>query len=498
MGCCNEPAIALTSSALDPARHVNYAKGMVLGVDDFTQEFAYLAGRDQWLARDAIGYGTLSGLRVYPEDGGADGPRLHVAAGSALAVSGRLICVTADQCCLLNKWLAKPENAATVNRLLGGSPPLSPPMSPPAVTSGSIALYLTLCYADCLTAPVPIPGEPCRSEDQLMAPSRVADDFCLELRAEAPLQVEEDALRAFVKWLKDGVQVVDITSPPRDDATWLAALEGAVSAWLDAVKASPPLSPPVSIATLADYLAGLHPLDLTVAGHQLCDFLRVAFRFWVTELRPWMPRRCNTPADRDQDCVLLARVEFPVVWVGGSPTGAWEVDGNPSSVGVDESARPFIVHLRLMQEWMLCGCECVGGAALAAMGGPPVMPMFAMGPARAAPPPIPGPGPAAAAPSSAAPQTVAITSVGTTVAVTLDTSHYCVICDGGQTLNLPKVTARNRGRVYVVKTLKSKSTLNAARPDQIEGAASLAVKRGGAVTVVSDGSGNWVVIGSTA
>jgi len=124
MGCCNEPAIALTSSALDPARHVNYAKGMVLGVDDFTQEFAYLAGRDQWLARDAIGYGTLSGLRVYPEDGGADGPRLHVAAGSALAVSGRLICVTADQCCLLNKWLAKPENAATVNRLLGGSPPL--------------------------------------------------------------------------------------------------------------------------------------------------------------------------------------------------------------------------------------------------------------------------------------------------------------------------------------------------------------------------------------
>jgi hypothetical protein len=514
MGCCNEPAIALIGSAPDPARHVNYAKGMVLGVDDFTQEFAYLAGRDQWLARDAIGYGTLSGLKVYPEDGGADGPRLHVAAGSALAVSGRLICVPADQCCLLNKWLAKPENAATVNRLLGGgSPPMSPPLSPPA-TSGTISLYLTLCYADCLTAPVPIPGEPCRSEDQLMAPSRVADDFCLELRAEAPPQIEEDALRDFVKWLKDNVQVVDTGSPPAgDDASWLAALRGAVQTWLDAMKASPPSSPPSSppapVPALGDYLAGLLPLNLTVASDQLCNFLRVAFRFWVTELRPWVtelrsplteprPRRCQPLVDKDRDCVLLARVEFPVVWVGGSPTGLWEVGGSPSNVGVDESARPFIVHLRLLQEWMLCGCECVGGAASGAMGGPPATPMFARAPARASPPSIPGAGPAATAPSSAASQSVPITSIGTTVAVTLDASHYCVICDGGQTLNLPKVTARNRGRVYVVKTLKSKSTLNATRPDQIEGAASLAVKKSGAVTVVSDGSGNWLVIGSTA
>jgi hypothetical protein len=26
-----------------------------------SQEFAYLSGRDRWLAREAIGYGTLSG-----------------------------------------------------------------------------------------------------------------------------------------------------------------------------------------------------------------------------------------------------------------------------------------------------------------------------------------------------------------------------------------------------------------------------------------------------
>src|SRR5687768_63138 len=108
MGCCNEPVTTLTGLPADPTQHVNYERGMVLGVDDFTQEFAYLAGRDQWLARDALGYGTLSGLRIQFENDGSDGPRLHVAAGSALVPSGKLVCVAADQCAVLNRWLAKP------------------------------------------------------------------------------------------------------------------------------------------------------------------------------------------------------------------------------------------------------------------------------------------------------------------------------------------------------------------------------------------------------
>src|SRR5215510_8139703 len=131
MGCCNETAIALTGSAPNPHQHVNYAKGMVLGVDDFTQEFAYLSGRLQWLARDALGYGTLSGLRVQIEDAGADGPRLRVGGGSALAPGGQLICVPSDQCCVLNRWLAKPENAAAIARHLAGSPVISPPILSP-------------------------------------------------------------------------------------------------------------------------------------------------------------------------------------------------------------------------------------------------------------------------------------------------------------------------------------------------------------------------------
>ena len=41
--------LAATPDAIapDPSKHVNYTFGMLLGVDDFKQEFAYLIGRDQ-------------------------------------------------------------------------------------------------------------------------------------------------------------------------------------------------------------------------------------------------------------------------------------------------------------------------------------------------------------------------------------------------------------------------------------------------------------------
>jgi len=471
MGCCNEPAIALTGSAPDPARHVNYAKGMVLGVDDFTQEFAYLAGRDQWLARDAIGYGTLSGLGVYVEDGGADGPRLRVAPGSALAVSGKLICVTADQCCVLNKWLAKPENARTVTQLLGGSPPHSPPMSPEPGTSGTISLYLTLCYADCLTAAVPIPGEPCRSDDQLMAPSRVADDFCLELRAAAPPQVEDGALRDFIQWLKGNVQVVDSGSPPADQAAWLAALRGAVQAWLDAMAASPPLSPPASVATLGDFLVDLST-PLSVPIEQLRAFLQVSFRFWVTELRPmWMARRCHAPADKSQDCVLLARLELPVEWVGGSPSGVWEVEDTADAVSVDESGRPVIVHQRLLQEWMLLGGGGVGSVSSLPQGlSPSDAPSFA---------------------GLTFTGSVRMPFVATGANLTLDASHHFVACTAAVSVTLPKCAPDNRGRVYNVRTSGGTSTLVATGGDSIVGGP--AVTATNPKVVVSDGNSTWYV-----
>jgi hypothetical protein len=488
MGCCNEPVSVLAPAALDPTQHVNFTKGMVLGVDDFAQEFAYLAGRDHWLVRDALGYGTVSGLRVFAETGGAEGPRLHVSAGSAFVPSGKHVCVAADQCAVINRWLAKADNAATVYRLLNPvSPPLSPPLSPPIVlspppvASGAISLYLTLCWADCTTRPVPIPGEPCRSEDQLMADSRVADDFRLELRAAAPVQVEEDALRDFVRWLRRNVQVVDTSPPPAgDDAAWLDALRPAAQPWLDAAAASPPVSPPASFATLGDYLFDLSPPGLTVARERLCDFLRVAFRFWVTELRPlWMARRCHRVAYPDQDCVLLARVELEVVWAGGSPTGAWQVGGSPVSVAIDEITRPFLAHQRLLQEWLLCGCDCAGLGTAAAISGP-------------VPFALTMPGLAAAA--------ARVPVLTITTDLTLDDSHYCVICRGAGslTITLPASLPINAGRVHVVKNVDVDTltvAADAVAGDLIDDKPTLVVRKRKAVTLIADGAGQWQVVG---
>ena len=480
MGCCNEPATALDPAVVDATQHVNFAKGMVLGVDDFRQEFAYLSGRDQWLVRDAIGYGTVSGLRVFFENDGADGPRLHVTAGSALVPSGKHVCVGSDQCATLNKWLARAENAAIVSDLLNVG---SPVLSPPAVTSGTIALYLTLCYRDCLTRPVPVPGEPCRAQDELMADSRVADDYRLELRKDPPVQVEEDAVRDFARWLRTNVQVAAGSPPlPADEAAWLAALRLASQAWLDAASMSPPLSPPASFSTLGDFLVDLSPLDLSVPPDQMCDFFRVAFRFWVTELRPlWMARRCHREMFKDQDCVLLARVEFEVAWVGGSPAGAWQIVGSPPTVLIDEAARPFLAHLRLLQEWLWCGCEC-GGLGVAA--GPPA--------------PEPPPGRERRGPLA----DTKVPFTKTAASLTLDDSHYCVLCSGdGITVTLPRSDAAAAGRLYVIKNATSDRVAikaDAAAGNKIEGKATLAVKKNAAVTLVADGEGGWHVVGQAA
>ena len=487
MGCCNEPVSTLTGTPPDPTQHVNYARGMVLGVDDFVQEFAYLDGHTRWLAREAVGYGTVTGLHVHMEDDGSNGPRLHVKAGSALVPSGKLVCVQADQCAILNRWLAKPENAAVVTRLLDpSSPPLSPPARPVNGDTGSITLYLTICASECSTRPVPIPGEPCRSEDQLMADSRVADDFKLELRESAPSQVEEDALRDFVRWLRGSVQTVDASpSPSADDIVWLDALRHAAQPWLTAQDASPPLSPPASFETLGDYLFDSSPPALHVAETDLADFLRVACRFWVTELRPmWTALRCQSAQQPDTGCVLLAQVRFDVAWVDGSPSGVWQVVGNKSSVALDESKRPILAHTRLLQEWVLAG-----GAVTRIVES------------------IVLPTPQDIAPNSR-PRFAGLTTTGavqvattaTAADLTLDASHHLVICDGGQSIQLPKAGPNNLGRIYIVKSIGSDSKVQPDAADTIDGPTATPglVKKANAKTFASDGGKTWHVIATVA
>jgi hypothetical protein len=331
-------ATACKFVAPDPCKHVKFTRGMVLGVDDLEQEFAYHGGHLQCAISDLLGYGTFTGLQVLVDDKDPKNPRIRVTNGVAASPLGHLICVPADQCAYLNEWLAIPENKQQVgtHKLSTGSPP-----------GQSVQLYIVLCYRACPTDPVPIAGEPCRSEDLSMAPSRWTDDFTLEFRLEPPDQWEEEAVRQFVQRLANvEITETDASVPLKD--------------FLDAIRASVVItSPPDSPPSLHDFFLGSPLATLRINTADVCKYLRAAFRLWVTELRPrWHAPgfgqgsccQSDEPGDTKkatEDCVLLAALHVPL-------TAADEV-ADVKKVVVDEKKRPILLHTRMLQEWLLCG-----------------------------------------------------------------------------------------------------------------------------------------------
>ena len=184
-----------------------------------------------------------------------------------------------------------------------------------------------------------------------MAPSRVLDDFRLELRLQAPVQREEDAIRDFVQWLRQ-IKIAGAGGSSLDE--FLQAIRDAA---IDL--ASPLESPP-------DFLYGSPPQSLTIPGAQLCEYLRAALKLWVVELRPlWQARwtarvgggcECHgdetTEAHESEECLLLAALNITLT--SGHVASA-------NDVVVDDSRRPFVAHLRMLQEMLLCGPCCGGG-----------------------------------------------------------------------------------------------------------------------------------------
>jgi hypothetical protein len=336
---CGEATDA-NAARLDTRKHVNYVQGMVLGADDLHQDFAYHQNQYQWLARDAIGYGTLSGLQVESVLRDAShGPEISVSPGSAITARGQLLRVVPRQCAAVNAWLALDQTKTDLKNL-----------GVPLAGAGAFTAYVVLCFRDCKVDPLPIPGEPCRCADQAMAPSRVLDDFRLELRLAPPAQREEDAIRDFVNWLRQ-IKVSATASSYTSLDDFLQAIRYAAENL-----SSPPESPPY-------FAYGSPPHDLVIPAGQLCEYLRAATRLWVTELRPlwkvqWTERvgggcGCHG-AEQDQggeaeECLLLASLNLKIS--GGQVTTAGDI-------AVDDSRRPLVVHLRMLQELLLCGPCC--------------------------------------------------------------------------------------------------------------------------------------------
>jgi hypothetical protein len=129
----------------------NYAYGMVLGVEDFRQEFAYISGRLKWLTREVLGYGTVEGLEVTSLEDSATS--ILVNAGTAIDPQG--------------------------NEILLPSPVECP--FPEEGEEGKIA-YLVLYWAERDTDPVPMPGA--EGEENATVPSHVEEYAILKYEAD--------------------------------------------------------------------------------------------------------------------------------------------------------------------------------------------------------------------------------------------------------------------------------------------------------------------------
>lgn len=314
---------------LDHYRRVNYVHGLVLGVDEFLQEEAYLLEKDRLHNRTLHGYGTVCGLAVTSTDT-SNGPRITVRSGIAVNPRGEEIRVPVDQCASINEWLLSNRNV--VAEALG-SPPLGP-----------LQIYVVLCYRECSTERVPIPSGPCQSLEEASAPSRIADDFELQFTVEAPQRAEDQGIRDFITFMS---QIrITASSPGLEEDELLTLLR---DEFLPVQ--SPPIGPLPVVSPPGDYT--VHP---SVARERL----RAAMRLWITEIRPTLGEEGKNCASGppDENCVLLAQLSFDV---GLNELGYFY---NDTEVSIDEADRPYLLSSMLLQEQLLLEQMTDGGGGV--------------------------------------------------------------------------------------------------------------------------------------
>lgn len=333
MGCCTGSAFTpAPDAALDPLQRVNYSFGMVLGVDDFRQEHAYLAARDERALRETIGYGVLTGLGVSaPVPASAsDGQQVRVAPGLALMPDGHLVGVAAEQCANLQTWLdaEKAKDATTATR--------------PTV-------YVLLRFNESSGSPVPIPGEPCRDESALSADARVSDGFALDFAWQPPDASEDLALRAVVAWIR-GIKVRTAVPAGQTLLSFQADVERGLkeaitTAWTD--PHHPPAgiampAPATSLPTPSKVSLPAPPKELQIPRADVAAYYASAFEVWTRLLRSgFMAHHGPVPAAEDlaERALLLAAIDLKIGPDGARP--------------VRMLGRPQLLHLRLLQEWLL-------------------------------------------------------------------------------------------------------------------------------------------------
>ncbi len=323
---------------LDPSKRVNYSFGLVLGVDEFLQEQTHLLETHRRHNRMLHGFGTVCGLKV-SAPAGVDPPEIRVTGGLAVSPGGFDICVPNVMCAKVNEWLA--ANAQDLRDRFGDPP-------------GLVSACVVLCYRECATDIVPVPGEPCRTDEEAMAPSRLADSF--DLKVCIPEEVGSPPLSPPLS--------PPVGSPPSQGHLCLCPPRSARKTGelefgqllrriqIDASAAT--FSSPADLETaVKDILAieagGTPPAgSLTVDPPTAPEMFAILARVWATEVLPELLMRdketwCGAACRK---CVLLADLQIDVA---ANNT----VLGGASGITVDESRRPILLATTLMQEWLL-------------------------------------------------------------------------------------------------------------------------------------------------
>jgi hypothetical protein len=325
------PCVSLATGTLSPDQRVNYAYGMVLGLDEFLQEQLHTLAKDYLHERALHGFGTVSGLAVSaaPVDGASDF-QISAATGIAIDQWGREIVVRCDQCVRLGAWLAAQERHSP--GILGQH--LGP--------SGEVTVYVVASYAECLDRLVPLPGQPCSSSSEVTVASRIRDAWDLELRWAPPAMPRWDTDRRLARLLDD-VTVVAGLGPADSDEAEIT----------DAVRA---------LAGLADNGPGdLDPepgpsgaawqLPAATAAAALDRILTV----WVTEVRPALHLDLIEPGAASDPAVLLSAVTFV-------PAAPFDVSAPAITAcdDPDDDGRPYLLHTELIQELHRLGVASPG------------------------------------------------------------------------------------------------------------------------------------------
>lgn len=311
--------VSLDQGNLSADMRVNYVFGLVLGVDEFTQEQHYHLNKNYLHHRGLHGYGAVSGLRVALKAVGEGDIEITVGGGLGVDQVGRTFAVREKQCARLKAWLKQPEQND-----------LTEDYASPSGDDGSKTLYVVAQYDSCETEQVPIAGEPCGTGEENRAPSRIKDTIKIELREKenTPNMAAWAAVQRFARLLSD-IEIDPASNVRNEDliSNHLGKTDG-----------------------LEDFLQGLVQLGKEKLKLSQADFNQV-MNIWISRVRPRLEPPVLDPNMENDAAILLARIDFKATEESTTEEPRFEI------VGVDHSNRPYLLHTQLIQSLLSHGGE---------------------------------------------------------------------------------------------------------------------------------------------